>query len=204
MNLALFDFDGTITFKDTFTPFVRFAVSRARFAAGGVLLGPLVAGYELGLVRATRLRSAISYLGFRGRRSSEVAALGDRYAQTLSEAIRPKALARIEWHQSQGDQIAVVSASLSVYLRPWCTARGLDLISAELESREGVLTGSYAGGDCSGAEKARRVCARYDLAAYERVYAYGDTEEDRELLHLATNPYFRWRERSAPLSRTTL
>ena len=30
LNLALFDFDGTITIKDTFVPFVRFAMRPRR------------------------------------------------------------------------------------------------------------------------------------------------------------------------------
>jgi hypothetical protein len=30
MDLALFDFDGTITTGDTFTPFLRFAIPRRR------------------------------------------------------------------------------------------------------------------------------------------------------------------------------
>ena len=64
----------------------------------------------------------------------------------------------------------------------------------ELESRRGVLTGRYLGGDCTGAEKARRVRARYDLGRYPIIYAYGDTHEDRELLDLASKRYFRWRE----------
>lgn len=34
MNLALFDFDGTITTADTFTNFLRFAVRRHRLVVG--------------------------------------------------------------------------------------------------------------------------------------------------------------------------
>ncbi len=56
------------------------------------------------------------------------------------------------------------------------------------------MTGEYAGGDCTGAEKARRVRERYDLSRYPVVYAYGDTPEDYELLRLASKRYFRWQE----------
>jgi phosphatidylglycerophosphatase C len=42
MNLALFDFDGTITKGDTWTPFIRFAVRPARMLVGRVLLSPVV------------------------------------------------------------------------------------------------------------------------------------------------------------------
>src|SRR3982074_1150699 len=70
---------------------------------------------------------------------------------------RQAALERIEWHTSQGDDVVVVSASLDVYLGPWCEGRGLDYVCTTLEERLGRLTGRCAEGDCSGAEKVRRI-----------------------------------------------
>jgi len=194
MNLALFDFDGTVTFKDTFAPFIYFASSRTRIALGTLLLGPLILGYKLGLIAAPRMRAAAARVAFQGRRASEVQELGARYAKTLSAEVRPEALERIRWHQANGDIVVVVSASLRSYLSLWCEGLGVELFCTELESREGFLTGRYAGGDCTGSEKARRVLERYDMKRYPIVYAYGDTAEDRELLSLATKPCFRWQE----------
>lgn len=98
---------------------------------------------------------------------------------------------RLRWHQDRGDRVAVVSASLDAYLKPYCEALGVDRICTELETEQGVLTGRYRGGDCTGEEKARRVRSRYDLAGFDTVYAYGDTNEDQQLLRLATHPFFR-------------
>jgi phosphatidylglycerophosphatase C len=194
MNLALFDFDGTITHSDTFRPFIDFAVHRHRRALGVCLLAPVLAAYGLGYVPATRMRALVAFCGFRGRREDELDALGARYAGTFERVVRPEVLRRIDWHRAEGDRVVVVSASLRPYLRTWCAALGLELICTELESRRGVLTGRYLGGDCTGPEKARRVLARYDLAHYPVIYAYGDTREDRELLALASKRYFRGRE----------
>ncbi|HKO94172.1 MAG TPA: HAD family hydrolase [Polyangiaceae bacterium] len=194
MNLALFDFDGTITYGDTFTPFIHYAVTSARVAFGTLLLSPKIAGYKLGLVSATAMRAAIVRVAFRGRGAEEVSELGARYSQRLSRGVRPQALDKIRWHQEQGDVVVVVSASLDSYLRNWCQELGLALICTELEQERGVLTGEYAGGDCTGPEKARRVRERYDLSQYPVVYAYGDTPEDYELLSLASKRYFRWQE----------
>jgi phosphatidylglycerophosphatase C len=194
MNIALFDFDGTVTFKDTFTPFIYFASSRTRIALGTVLLGPMILGYKLGLIAAPRMRAAIARVAFQGRRESEVKDLGGRYSATLSALVRPEALERIRWHQANGDVVVVVSASLGAYLSGWCEGHGVELVCTELESKDGVLSGRYAGGDCTGSEKARRVQERHDMTRYAIVYAYGDTKEDRELLSLATKPFFRWKE----------
>lgn len=92
----------------------------------------------------------------------------------------------------------VVSASLDDYLRPWCDAQGVDVICTQLEARDGRLTGSYVGGDRCEEEKARRIRERYALADYVTVHAYGDTEEDRQMLELAHAGYFCWEGVSTP------
>ncbi len=198
MNLALFDFDGTITFEDSFTPFIRFAAGRARMAVGSALLSLMFEAYRLGWVPATNMRADAAYASFRGRRQDEVGRLGARYAEGLPRLVRPQALEKIRWHQAQGDTVVVVSASLHPYLSSWCAGLGLDLICTELEAKDGVLTGRYAHSDCTGHEKARRVRERYDLGRYPIVYAYGDTPEDEQLLALAHRAIFRWQERLAP------
>lgn len=195
MNLALFDFDGTITTSDTFSPFVRSAVEPGRMLAGYVLLGPLAVGYRLGVVPASRARPVVARFGFRGLSAAAMRDRGRRYAaDVLPRTMRRRALERVAWHQEQGDDVVVVSASLDVYLRPWCESRGLKCICTELEERNGTLTGRYRHGDCSGAEKVRQIRERYALDRYSLVYAYGDTNEDREMLALAHRKYYRWKE----------
>jgi len=194
-NLALFDFDGTITSKDTFTPFIFQAVEPRRMAWGKIILSPLLAAFRLGLVPTSWVRRSIVLFGFRGRRCADVKAAGSQYAHgRLSRVVRAKALERIRWHQAQGDVVVVVSASLDVYLADWCRELGVDLICSELEERQGLLTGRYRDGDCSGHEKARRVRRRYDLNTFETIYAYGDTRDDEAMLALASQPYYRWSE----------
>lgn len=195
MNLALFDFDGTITFGDTFSPFIRFAVDRRQLVTGMLALSPIILGYKLGLVTAARMRRGMVEAAFRGKREEDVRALGLRYSrQVISGVVRPHALERIEWHKAQGDVVVVVSASLDVYLSDWCQKLGIELICSQLEAAAGVMTGRYIGADCAGEEKAKRVREAYDTRAYPIVYAYGDTDEDQALLRLAHKRYFRWRE----------
>jgi HAD superfamily hydrolase (TIGR01490 family) len=195
MNLALFDFDGTITFSDTFTPFLRFAIEPRRITVGRVVLAPLIVGYKLGLVSASSARERVSGFGFRGRREADVRQVGETYARdVLPGVVRPQALERINWHKAQGDRVVVVSASLDVYLTAWCRAMALELICTELETRDGTLTGRYHHGDCIGKEKPRRILEKYNLQDYPVIYAYGDTPEDRDMLRLAHKQYFQWQE----------
>lgn len=194
-NLALFDFDNTITTNDNFTQFIYFSVSRRRILFGQVLLRPLIVGYKLGFIHATHVRSSIARIAFCGRHISEVAQLGSRYSnEHLPKFIRPQALDKIRWHQSQGDTVVVISASLSAYLANWCTQHGVDLICTELETKNDILTGGYLNGDCTGPEKLRRVREKYPLDNYTTIYAYGDSDEDQEMLSIAHKKFYRWQE----------
>ena len=196
-NLALFDFDGTITTKDTFTPFILYAVESKRLAVGRVVLSPLIVAYKLGVLSPSRIRRSIVRFGFRGRLEAQVRDAGLEYSRSrLRRVVRARALERIRWHQTQGDEVVVVSASLDVYLQDWCRELGVELICTELEQDQGVLTGRYRNGDCSGKEKAHRIQQRYDLRSFADVYAYGDTPEDDAMLALATKRFYRWRELS--------
>jgi phosphatidylglycerophosphatase C len=192
-SLALFDFDGTITWSDTWTPFMRTTIRPWRMAVGRIVLSPVVVGYRLGVVSASRGRCAAARVAFAGEDAGAVRRLGADYAaRVLPQKVRPGAIERLEWHRSRGDDVVIVSGSLDVYLKPWCAERQLACICTTLEERDGRFTGRYVDGDCSGAEKVRRVRQRYDLSRYEAVYAYGDSGEDRELLELAHHKSYRW------------
>lgn len=194
MDLALFDFDGTLTTRETFPDFLDHAVPRWRLRLGKVLLAPLVLGYRLGLVSGVVIRAVIVWFGFRGVDSATVAARGRDFAQTvLPGLLRVEAMSRLRWHLGRGDTVVLVSGGLEAYLRPWCEAQGIACLGSVLAEHGGRLTGGYDGAQCVRAEKARRVRAAYDLSLFEHVHAYGDTPEDHDLLALADTRIYRGR-----------
>lgn len=198
MDIALFDFDGTITDQETMPGFMHVAVRRHRLLLGKTILLPLILGYKMGIVSGTAVRAAICLFGFRRVPVDELEAHGLRFAQHfLPGTLRPEAMDRIAWHKARGDKVVVVSGGLDVYLRHWAQEHGVDLVCSALEQRGGRLTGFYQGRQCVRAEKARLVRAQYALPSYSRVFAYGDTPEDRELLAMAHEPYYRWQPAAA-------
>ncbi|RDZ27788.1 HAD family hydrolase [Lysobacter silvisoli] len=193
MDLALFDFDGTITQRELFVEFVASVMPPSRMRAGRLRVLPTWLGYKLGLVSGSTIRAQVARLGFRDLPQAQLEEAGRRFAeQVIPTALRPEAMARIAWHRERGDTVAVVSGAFDVYLRHWCQAQGLDWLCSSLEARDGVLTGRYHGAQCVGAEKPRRVRERYQLSRYAQIHAYGDTREDRELLALAHHRWYRW------------
>lgn len=193
MSLALFDFDGTITNRETMPAFMRAAVRPGRLLLGEVLLLPLILGYKFNLVSGVTVRAAMCLFGFWRIPAQELEMHGERFAKEfLPTTLRPEAMARIAWHKKRGDTDVVVSGGLNVYLRHWCLEHGVQLLSSVLAERDGKLTGRYLGRQCVREEKARLVQERFPPLRFDRVYAYGDTAEDRELLALAHEPYYRW------------
>ncbi len=193
MNLALFDFDGTITKRDSFTPFIRITAKRKVLLA--LLFLPVIFCYYLKILKPSSVRSLITYLSFRGYKFDELDEKGRIYAENkIPLYIREFAAERIAWHKQQGDKIVLVSASIDVYLRHWCAAQKIDLICSTLEVKNNIVTGKYINGDCHSKRKSDRIKEKYNLNKYERIYAYGDTFEDRRMLELADVKFYRGKE----------
>ena len=191
MDLALFDFDGTLTTRETFPDFMRYAVARPRLLVGGVMLAPVVFGYRRGWVAGNPTRASIVQVGLRGMDAARLRAQGDAFArEALPDVLRPEAMARLVWHRDRGDRVVVVSGGLDVYLAPWCVTQGIELLCSVLAERNGRITG-YAGAQCVGEEKARRVRALCDPQAYAAIHAYGDTHEDQAMLAMAHHRTYR-------------
>lgn len=195
MNIALFDFDGTVTLKDTFVPFLVRSTGVIRRTISMVMLSPFILGYKLGFVPATQMRSLLARSAYACRSIEEVEYLGARFAaEQIPHMLRQRAIDRIGWHMRRGDKIVIVSAALDAYLVPWCREHGLELVCTQLERNGNRLTGRYLNGDCSGDEKVHRVLQNYDLNGFAEVYAYGDTIEDVPMLKIASRKFFRWIE----------
>ena len=191
MDLALVDFDHTVTTCDTYSRFLRRVATPAQLSTEKWTVGPWMLGYKSGLVSAAALRTRVTRLTFAGRDAAEIEAAGERHARELLPGVlRPAMMERIDWHQARGDTVVIVSGSLDAYLRPWCELHGLALICNRLEGVDGRLTGRYLGGD-RGAHKAAEIRARYDLTQFDRVHAYGDSREDKPMLALAQERWWR-------------
>lgn len=192
-HLALFDFDHTVTRCDTYSRFLRRVATPEQLAGARWAIGPWLLGYRAGLVSAAAIRRRVTHFAFAGRDAGEIASLAERYArEELPGLVRPEALQRIEWHRAQGHLLVLVSASIDLYLAPWCATHGFDLVCNRLEQLDGRLTGCYQGADI-GPHKAREIRARFDPTAFARVYAYGDSREDRSMLALAQERWYRGR-----------
>ena len=191
MSLALFDFDGTITTRDSLIQFLKFAVGKPRFYIGLLRLSGMLVKYKLGIIPNDQAKEALISYFFKGWDYTLFQKVCDEYSvNEIDSIIRAEALDKITWHKSQGHRIVVVSASMENWLNQWCVSHELELIGTQLEVVTGKLTGKFATKNCYGVEKLNRVRAELQLDDYHPIYAYGDSAGDKNMLEIADKKYY--------------
>lgn len=191
--LALFDFDGTITTKDSFVDFLVFSAKKRKIVKNFVKLIPTYLKYKFKIISKRTAKEIVISRFFHGESESSFEYKANLYYKNrISKLVKKSALEQIKWHQSQNHTVVVVSGSISTWLSDWCRKHNLDLIATELEVVNNKLTGKFATENCFGDEKVRRIIQKYNLDEYDYIYAYGNSKGDREMLELANEPYYKY------------
>lgn len=214
-RIAFFDFDGTITDRDSLLEFIKYSKGTARFWMGFACCSPWIFAWKVKLISNQRAKERVLRHFFRKMPVTDFEGLCRDFAQQrLPEMIRPKAVGEIRKLQEEGFSVVIVSASPGDWIAPWATAAGTALIASRLERKEvktpivpparepgsaatkemhtrTVLTGRISGKNCHGQEKVRRIRADYRLDDYGSIYAYGDSKGDLPMLALGTRSFFK-------------
>lgn len=194
MVVAAFDFDGTLTHRDTLFPFLLHVAGPLEFSFKFLSLLPTLSLYALGMMKndIAKIKVLRRFLA-----DMDMAALQQQALQfaekKLPSLLRSEAMQRLEWHKQQGHRCVVVSASLEIYLRPWASKVGFsDILGSKLvEQADGTISGNLLGENCFGPEKMRRLEALLGKRDEYILYAYGDSRGDKELLSAADYPYYK-------------
>jgi phosphatidylglycerophosphatase C len=190
--IAFFDFDGTITEKDSLLEFIRYVKGDAAFYFGFLIHSPVLILYKLQII-SNHSAKEIMLQYFFGKMDVEVFGKHcDSFSnQKLPQLIRPKAIHEMKKMRESGASVVVVSASPENWLRSWCAANGAECIATRLVILDNKITGKIEGRNCHGREKVSRIRAAFDLNNFSSVYAYGDTPGDRYMLSLANIRFYK-------------
>ena len=191
-GIAFFDFDGTITTKDTLLEFIKFSKGKRRFYFGFLQNIFSLVGMKLKIFSNQAVKEKMLAHFFSGMPASvfenQCAAF---YCQALPTLIRPAAIAEIKKLQELGIAVVVVSASPENWIAAWTNQMGVELIASRLEIKNEMITGKIIGKNCHGIEKVARIKEKYALSNYAVVYAYGDSSGDLPMLELANDKFFK-------------
>src|SRR6186713_3614583 len=185
MPIAIFDLDGTITYRDTLFPLVLRQLARRPwnllrlfFVAPAALR--YLFDHDRGALKQSLLRSTL-----RGIARSELAAVSTEFVRdTIEHRCFRDALAAIRRHREAGHHLVLMSASVDFYVPEFGRQLGFDqVISTGVAWNGDRLDGTLTTANRRGEEKAR--CVRELLAQRQdsETFAYGNSDSD--LPHLA-------------------
>jgi HAD superfamily hydrolase (TIGR01490 family) len=190
--IAFFDFDGTITTKDSLLQFIRYVKGDTAFYLGFFLHSPVLVLYKMQIV-SNKSAKEMMLRYFFGKMDADVFAkhCENFIHERLPQLIRPKAMHEIKKLQERGATVVVVSASPENWIESWCAAIGAECIATKLVTANNRITGNINGRNCHGKEKVNRILNAYNLGEFSSIYAYGDTLGDKHMLSLATIKFYK-------------
>lgn len=190
---AFFDFDGTLI--QGYSAGALYA-HRARNLELGpdefvrtlrvALSGPLdEAAFEDLLVQGIR--------GWVGRTEDELMELGEQlFAQEIAGALFHGAWRLVRAHQNRGHTVVMATSATRMQAQPMARELGIDhVLCTELETEQGVLTGSLLGRTLWGEGKAAAVkdFARRQRISLKNSHAYANGDEDVPFLEAVGFPH---------------
>ena len=179
--VALFDLDGTLSWRDTLLPFlVRYVLHHPWRLLGvwrlpGALLGYLV-DRDRGLLKSRVIRLCMA-----GATRAEVRRAAVKYVADLrlNGRFRSEALAVLEQHRAAGDRLVLLSASPDCYVPLIGESLGFErTVCTELLWRAERLDGRLVTPNRRGPEKS--VCLAWLRTQYPGLpfIAYGNSDSD--------------------------
>jgi len=196
--IVAFDFDGTLTVRDSFTQFLRWRAGAGGWFLGLTRMAPDLAAYASDRDRG-RLKAASVREFLKGVPRTQLETDAEAFAgQVWPGFMRYDALACWKDWGVRGAYRVIVTASPETTVAPFARRLEADALLGTplLFDADDRVTGSFAGPNCRGEEKVRRLREAFGqdvkLAA-----AYGDTSGDTEMLAMADEAGFRvFKERS--------
>jgi phosphatidylglycerophosphatase C len=202
-KVYIFDFDGTLTTKDTLLEFIKY--SRGRLALLWVLLlyAPLLVLMKLRLYPNGKAKQKVFAHFFKGMCVEDFNSLCRRFADdNRNRLLRPKGEQAVKRALESGAMVMVVSASVDNWVKPFfshdevgavpSTEHDIRILGTQLETAKGKLTGRFSTPNCYGREKVRRIeeALQMPRANYE-IMAFGDSRGDKEMLSFADKGYYK-------------
>lgn len=200
-HLYIFDFDGTLTFKDSLIEFLRFSKGDAYTFFLFFIYSPLLILMKLGLYSNHKAKQKILSFCFKGMLIRDFNTLCKNFAESRADLLRTKGLREIEDLLEKNAKVMVVSASLRNWTAPLLGTffnitndlndKGVLVIGTEIEEVNGRVTGRFSTPNCYGQEKVNRVNAMIPNRNDYFITAYGDSKGDKELLAFADESHYK-------------
>ena len=193
-KIYAFDFDGTLTTKDTLLEFIRFAKGSGQMFRGFLLFSPLLILMKLHLFPNWKVKQKIFSYFFKGMKIDDFNALCTRFAERNKHLLRPAGIEKVKQViAEEHTTVLIISASIDNWVRPFFDEidKKTQVLGTQIEIKEGRLTGQFTTKNCYGEEKVNRLTALYPHREAYYLIAFGDSRGDKELLAFADKGFYK-------------
>lgn len=206
-EVAYFDFDGTITSRDTFIPFLIFTIGYFKFFILLPLSLCILILYIMKVIDNEKAKELMLQLTITNMSSDFIEKKAKNFANThIDKYIKPEIFERVKYHYENGHIVIIASANLEVYLKYFIKRHDLHgVIATQIAFKNNRATGKLLSKNCYGAEKINRVNEYLNKNKLNFIYsyAYGNSRGDFELLNYANEGFWvegitiiPWKEKS--------
>lgn len=193
-KIYAFDFDGTLTTKDTLLEFIRFAKGSGQMFRGFLLFSPLLLLMKLHLYPNWKAKQQLFSYFFKGMNIDDFNALCTRFAEQNKHLLRPAGIEKVRQAiEEEQATVLIISASIDNWVRPFFDEidKKIQVLGTQIETTEGRLTGQFTTKNCYGQEKVNRLTALYPHREAYDLIAFGDSRGDKELLDFADKGFYK-------------
>lgn len=193
-KIYAFDFDGTLTTKDTLLEFIRFAKGTRQMSLGFLLFSPLLILMKLNLYPNWKAKQKLFSYFFKGMKITDFNALCTSFAQENKHLLRPTGKEKLRKVMAEEKAtVLIISASIDNWVRPFFdeTYEKIQILGTQIEVKENCLTGRFTTKNCYGKEKVNRLTALYPHREAYELIAFGDSKGDKELLAYADKAFYK-------------
>lgn len=185
--IAVFDFDGTLTSKDTLVEFIKYACGTWRFYLGFTCYSPIIVLMFLHLYPNWKAKEKIFAFFFKGWEYQKFKDYGEEFSLKIENMKKENTMKKLYTHMEKSDTIYVITASILEWVLPWCKKNGINNVLAtriEIDER-GIITGRFSSKNCYGQEKVNRLLQVEPHRHTYTLYAYGDSRGDKEMIEFS-------------------
>ena len=194
MTIHAFDFDGTLTRRDTLLEFIRYVKGNKEFLIGFLKHLHLLIMMKLGIMPNWKTKRIIFQYFFGGMTLEKFNEYCEKFAKEKASLLRKKGMVAVNKAVMDGDQVVIISASIENWVEPFFrfqVSNHINIIGTKIQVVDGKLTGRFLTKNCYGEEKVRRLLEQYPDRKEYKLVAYGDSRGDHALLDFADEGHYR-------------
>ena len=191
-KLYFFDFDGTLTYKDTMFLYLKFYNS-AKFNFQFLKHIPLFILLKLKLANAEKVKKSFISSILKGQSQKKIEEKSQQFFEKYyPEIIRENAIEFIKNIDREHTESYLVTASLDIWVKPFAEKFKMNLLATRAEFKNDIFTGNFVGNNCNGGEKVHRIKEALQGKKFDKTIAFGDTSGDKEMLEWANESHFEF------------